>query len=237
MSRLPESTNTNPRTCLICRHPERAEIERLVLSMSASNPTLTLDAIADAYGISVKELRVHTLMHTPLALDFSAEAESALIDNFKLRAGQPLTESTSAQGADSVSQNNQSVSAAGAAAGQITPKQRLTDKIDMREGDMLLAAANEMLTTLNVLGRRIKSYASDGSDGSDQRLITFCSNAMVNLYIGTSTELRKNIQAINELNSSINGAADAGSEGLKALAAAISGSVTPQHSQEGGDSE
>ena len=76
---------------------------------------------------------------------------------------------------------------------------------------------------------------SDGSDGSDQRLITFCSNAMVNLYIGTSTELRKNIQAINELNSSINGAADAGSEGLKALAAAISGSVTPQHSQEEGE--
>ena len=232
MSRLPESTNTNPRTCMICRHPERAEIERLVLSMSASNPTLTLDAIADAYGLSVKELRVHTLMHTPLALDFSAEAESALIDGFKLRAGQPLTESTSAQGADSVSQNNQSVSADGAAAGQITPKQRLTDKIDMREGDMLLAAANEMLTTLNVLGRRIKSYASDGSDGSDQRLITFCSNAMVNLYIGTSTELRKNIQAINELNSSINGAADAGSEGLKALAAAIAGSAAPQRNDD-----
>ena len=232
MSRLPESSNTNPRTCMICRHPERAEIERLVLSMSASNPTLTLDAIADAYGVSVKELRVHTLMHTPLALDFSAEAESALIDGFKLRAGQPLTESTSAQGADSVSQNSKPN-----VAGAITPKQRLADKIDMREGDMLLAAANEMLTTLNVLGRRIKSYASDGSDGSDQRLITFCSNAMVNLYIGTSTELRKNIQAINELNSSINGAADAGSEGLKALAAAISGSVTPQHSQEGGDSE
>ena len=235
MSRLPESSNTNPRTCMICRHPERAEIERLVLSMSASNPTLTLDAIADAYGISVKELRVHTLMHTPLALDFSAEAESALIDNFKLRAGQPLTESTSAQGADSVSQNNQSVSAAGAAgaaAGHITPKQRLADKIDMREGDMLLAAANEMLTTLNVLGRRIKSYASDGSDGSDQRLITFCSNAMVNLYIGTSTELRKNIQAINELNSSINGAADAGSEGLKALAAAIAGSAAPQRNDD-----
>lgn len=227
MSRLPESTNTNPRTCMICRHPERAEIERLVLSMSASNPTLTLDAIADAYGISVKELRVHTLMHTPLALDFSAEAESALIDNFKLRAGQPLTESTSAQGADSVSQNSESK-----VAGAITPKQRLADKIDMREGDMLLAAANEMLTTLNVLGRRIKSYASDGSDGSDQRLITFCNNAIVNLYVGTSTELRKNIQAINELNNSINGAADAGSEGLKALAAAIAGSAAPQRNDD-----
>ena len=227
MGRLPENTNMNPRSCPICRHPERAEIERMVLSMSASNPSLTLDAIADAFGISVRELRVHTLMHTPLALDFSAEAETALIDDFKLRAGQPLAESTSTQGADSVSHNAHS--------GQLTPRQRLADRIDMREGDMLLAAANEMLTTLTTLGRRIKSYAGDGSEGSDQRLAAFCSNAMVNLYVGASSELRKSIQAINELNTSLNGAADSGSEGLKALAAALAGSYTPPAESEDSD--
>ena len=226
MGRLPENTNMNPRSCPICRHPERAEIERMVLSMSASNPSLTLDAIADAFGISVRELRVHTLMHTPLALDFSAEAETALIDDFKLRAGQPLAESTSTQGADSVSHTP---------SGKIIPRQRLADRIDMREGDMLLAAANEMLTTLTTLGRRIKSYAGDGSEGSDQRLAAFCSNAMVNLYVGASTELRKNIQAINELNTSLNGAADSGSEGLKALAAALAGSYTPPAESEDSD--
>ena len=226
MGRLPENTNMNPRSCPICRHPERAEIERMVLSMSASNPSLTLDAIADAFGISVRELRVHTLMHPPLALDFSAEAETALIDDFKLRAGQPLAESTSTQGADSVSHTP---------SGQITPRQRLADRIDMREGDMLLAAANEMLTTLTTLGRRIKSYAGDGSEGSDQRLAAFCSNAMVNLYVGASSELRKNIQAINELNTSLNGAADSGSEGLKALAAALAGSYTPPAESEDTD--
>ena len=226
MGRLPENTNMNPRSCPICRHPERAEIERMVLSMSASNPSLTLDVIADAFGISVRELRVHTLMHTPLALDFSAEAETALIDDFKLRAGQPLAESTSTQGADSVSNTP---------SGQLTPRQRLTDRIDMREGDMLLAAANEMLTTLTTLGRRIKSYAGDGSEGSDQRLAAFCSNAMVNLYVGASSELRKSIQAINELNTSLNGAADSGSEGLKALAAALAGSYTPPAESEDTD--
>lgn len=226
MGRLPENTNMNPRSCPICRHPERAEIERMVLSMSASNPSLTLDAIADAFGISVRELRVHTLMHTPLALDFSAEAETALIDDFKLRAGQPLAESTSTQGADSVSHTP---------SGKITPRQRLADRIDMREGDMLLAAANEMLTTLTTLGRRIKSYAGDGSEGSDQRLAAFCSNAMVNLYVGASSELRKSIQAINELNTSLNGAADSGSEGLKALAAALAGSYTPPADSEDTD--
>lgn len=208
MRKLSEATNTNPRTCPICQHPERAEIERLVLSISASNPSLTLDIIADAYGVSSRELRVHTLMHTPLALDFSAEAETALIDTFQLRAGQPSAEATSTQGAVSVSH-----------------KQRLTDKIDMREGDMLLASANEMLTTLTTLGRRIHSFASDNSSGSDQRLANFCNNALVNLYIGTSAELRKNIQAINELNTSINGAADSGANGLLALAEAIKNSA------------
>ena len=224
MSRLPENTNMNPRSCPICRHPERAEIERMVLSMSASNPSLTLDAIADAFGISVRELRVHTLMQTPLALDFSAEAETALIADFQSRAGQPSAESTSAQGAASVSNNP--------SAGHVTPRQRLADRVDMREGDMLLAAANEMLTTLTTLGRRIKSYAGDGSEGSDQRLAAFCNNSLVNLYIGASSELRKSIQAINELNTSLNGAADSGSEGLKALAAALAGSAQPTHSED-----
>ena len=56
---------------------------------------------------------------------------------------------------------------------------------------------------------------------------------MVNLYVGASSELRKNIQAISELNSAINGAADAGSEGLKALAAALAGSAQPTQSEEG----
>jgi hypothetical protein len=193
----------------------------MVLSMSASNPSLTLDAIADAFGISVRELRVHTLMHTPLALDFSAEAETALIADFQSRAGQPSAESTSAQGAASVSNS-----------GHVTPRQRLADRVDMREGDMLLAAANEMLTTLTTLGRRIKSYAGDGSEGSDQRLAAFCNNSLVNLYIGASSELRKSIQAINELNTSLNGAADSGSEGLKALAAALAGSAQPTHSED-----
>ena len=218
MGRLPESTNSNPRSCPVCTHPERAEIERLVLSMSASNPMLTLDAIADAFGLASRDLRIHALMHTPLALDFSNEAETALIDDFKLRAGQPLTEDASTRGAVSVSH-----------------KSRLTDAVNIREGDMLLAAANEMLTTLTTLGRRIKRYAGDASDGSDQRLVAFCSNSMVNLYVGASAELRKSIQAINDLNTSINGAHDPGAEGLKALAAALAGSANNQPTEDAED--
>ena len=58
---------------------------------------------------------------------------------------------------------------------------------------------------------------------------------MVNLYVGASSELRKSIQAINELNTSLNGAADSGSEGLKALAAALAGSYTPPAESEDTD--
>lgn len=216
MARNVESTSVNPRMCPVCNHPERAEIERVVLSMGPSNPTLTLAAIADAFGVSVQELKVHTLMHTPLALDFSEESEIALIDNFKSRAGVQSSDDTSHRGA--ISDSNKDV----------TPRSRLTDKINLREGDMLLASANEMLTTLTTLGRRIKAFATDNSGGSDQRLANFCSTALVNLYVGTSNELRKNIEAIIAMDKSVNGEVDQGAEGLKALAAAIMGSESTE---------
>ena len=220
MGRLPSNPKINSKMCHICNHPLRGEIEQMVLSMSPSNPTLTLDAIADYFDVSSQELRVHTLMHTPLALDFSDEAEASLVENFKQKAGYP-------------SQQDDEV-AADAASHQSTPsdasalyngsKERLTDRINLRESDMLLASANELLTTLTVLGRRIKRFASDGDEGSDQRLVNFCTNGMVNLYTGTASELRKAIDAIGGMNESINGAHDSAADGMRDLAAAIRGS-------------
>lgn len=221
MGRPVASPNLNPRSCPICTHPERFEIERLVLSMSPSNPTLSLDAIADAYGVSSQDLRVHTLMHTPLSLDFSEESEAALVRNFQLKAGKNADSVDETGAASGLSER----SAASGSVQSIPLKERLTDKINLRESDMLLASANEMLTTLTTLGRRIKRFASDNADGSDARLAAFCSPALVNLYVNSSAELRKTITAIQEMNHSINGEPDAGSEGLKALANALSGSV------------
>lgn len=220
MGRLPSNPNVNSKTCTVCQHPERYQIEQLVLSIGPSSPTLTLDAIADAYGISSQDLRVHALMHTPLALDFSSESEASLVENFKLKAG--VTSPQDGEVADASS--HQPTPDDASALNKSHVKDRLTDKINLREGDMLIASANELLTTLDVLGRRIKRFATDGGEGSDQRLVNFCTNAMVSLYTGTASELRKTIDSINDMNVKINGAHDNSTDSLKELAKAIRGS-------------
>lgn len=200
--------------CAICNHPERAEIERAVLSMSKDNPRLTLDAIADAFGVSVMDLKVHALIHSPLSLDFSQESEDALVAGFQQKG---VASRPSSAPSDSTSTSG---------------KDRLTDRLNMREGDLLLAAANEYFSTLTTVGRRIKAFASDASEGSDARLVNFCTNALVNLYLGTGQELRKAIDEINALNTSINGSHDSASAGLQALAMALANSSPATDSDE-----
>lgn len=208
----PISNTTYSKTCEICQHPERAEIERLILSVSPSNPRLNLASIADAYGVSEEKLRVHALMHSPMALDFSKESEDALVEQFqrKLEQGGSSTPAVPSATSGSVSKGGK--------------RDWITDKVNMHEGDMLLAAANEYLTTVTTIGRRIKRYASDGSDGSDQRLVAMCSPSLVNLYIGAGSEMRKAIQELRELNRELNGSHDSATAGLQALASALASS-------------
>lgn len=205
MGKLNEPKYVSSRFCAVCQSADRAEIERLILSISPSNPSLTLDSIAEAYGFSSRELRVHALMHSPIALDLSERSEVDLVQNFKDRSSSFAT--SDEQKETSTQQTSKS-------------RERLTDSINMREGDMLLAGANEMLTTLTTLGRRIKHFATGAED---QQLVNFCTNAIVSLYVGTGAELRKSIDSLNQMNISINGAHDTASDGLIALAKAIRG--------------
>lgn len=195
------------RTCPVCNHPERAEIEAALLSVSSSRPELTLEVIADAYDISVDQLRVHALMHTPLAFDFSQESADALVKGFQEKAG--LTDE---QGA---------ASHQASAVPNISVRSRITDKVNMREGDILLATANEYLTTLTILGRRIKTYAQARTPDTELALPNFCNKAVVDLYIGCGSEIRQAIKGINDLNTSLNGSHDSSLAGLAALAAAL----------------
>lgn len=261
MATLPPNPTQANRTCPICNHPNRAEIEQLVLSVSPSNPLLTLDAIADAYCVDPRSLRVHALMHTPLALDFTQQSETLLADTF--RAKQLNTDMPPVGTNDDVppplpsdqlsqlpltDEEARLVQSAGGVSDQINSnpttlenplslRNRMTDSINLREGDMLLATANEMLTTLGVIGRKIKQLASYSDDMADQRLANFCTNSMVNLYIGTSAEVRKAIEAINALNTSVNGEHDSAADGLKALAQAISGNASPSTSDQPTDTD
>lgn len=193
--------------CEICSHPDRAEIEKLILSISPTNPSMSLETIADAYGVSAEKLRIHALMHSPLALDFSKESEDVLIGQFRDKAG---LGATSTLPSDSSATNS-------------ATRDRLTDKVNMREGDMLLAAANEYLTTMVSIGRRIKRYSSEGTENGDAKLLQFLSTPTVNLYIGAGTEMRKMVAEIRGLNESINGSKDSAAAGLQALANALAG--------------
>lgn len=215
----PISNTTYSKTCEICQHPERAEIERLILSVSPSNPRLNLASIADAYGVSEEKLRVHALMHSPMALDFSKESEDALVEQFqrKLEQGGSSTPAVPSATSGSASKSGK--------------RDWITDKVNMHEGDMLLAAANEYLTTITTIGRRLKRYASDGSDGGDQRLVAMCSTSLVNLYIGAGSEMRKAIQELRELNRELNGSHDSAAAGLQALASALAGSSTEDNGE------
>lgn len=200
----------NARFCPICNHPERGDIEMALLSISSARPELTFEVIADAYDVSVDSLRVHALMHTPLVLNFSQESADVLTQTFKTKAGftSPATGAASHQTSEEAS-----------AVSNISERSKLADKVNMREGDLLLAAANEYYTTMSILGRRIKTYASDNSN--ENALPNFCSKAIVDLYINCGSEIRQAIKGINDLNTSINGAHDPGADGLKALAEAL----------------
>lgn len=212
--------NQSSRFCDVCNHPDRAEIELAVLSISPSKPELTLEVIADAYDISVDKLRVHALMHTPLALDFSQESADVLVRNFQQKAGL-----TSPDGAASHLNTD-----GASAVPNIKSRDRIADRVNMREGDLLLAAANEYLTTMTILGRRIKHYAAARGPEEELALPNFCSKAVVDLYIGCGSEMRQAIKGLKELNDSLNGSHDSSMEGLKALAAALSGKQSSEAS-------
>lgn len=197
------------RTCPVCSHAERAEIEQALLSISPSRPELTLEVIADAYDIPVDKLRVHALMHTPLALDFSQESADALVQNFRDKAG--------------VTDEQGDASHQASAVPNIKTRSRITDKVNMREGDILLATAYEYLSTMTILGRRIKNYAQSRNAGDELLLPNFCSKAVVDLYIGCGSEIRQAIKGINDLNTSLNGSHDSSLAGLQALAVALKG--------------
>ena len=220
MGRIINTPRVESKTCPICQHKDRAQIEQLILAVSPSNPTLTLDVIADAFGVNPQDLRVHALMHTPLALDFSEESEASLVNSFQQRAQEVSV--TPIEEVDGTSSNQSITSGASDSKPTISGlRNRLTDKLNLRESDMLLASATEMLTTLTSVGRKIKSFG-------DQQLVNFLTNAMVSLYTGTAGELRKTIEEINHMNATINGENNGAATGLQALAAALAESEKPR---------
>ena len=190
-----------PSTCTICNHPDRAEIENAILSMTDGVKT-SIEVIAEQYDVSLSDLKMHALFHTPLV-------DAADIE--ELRDAETLGDT----------EQTEVVRAA--------PRDSLTRRMKLREADLLAAVGNEYLVTMKTMGRRINKLAQvseiDIEDNDRQlKLAKLLTKPMVDLYVGLGGEIRQTVRTMAELDRLLNGPEDSATSGLVALAKAIQGS-------------
>lgn len=198
-----------PNSCRICNHPDRAEIENAILTMTADAPPNdenSIEAIAAQFNVPLDELKMHALFHTPLVGDGDIE-ELRDAATLTMTAGDTeLTEVVKA-----------------------APRDSLTRRMKLREADMLAAVGNEYLVTLKTMGRRINKLAQVSSiDIEDEekqlKLAKLLTKPMVDLYVGLGGEIRQTVKTMAELDRLLNGPEESATSGLVALAKAIQGS-------------
>lgn len=187
-----------PSLCTICNHPDRAEIENAILSMTDGSKT-SIEVIAEQYDVSLADLKMHALFHTPLV--GAADLEQL--------------------GVTDSSQSEPDEKAA--------PRDSLTRRMKLREADLLAAVGNEYLVTMKTMGRRINKLAQvseiDVEDNDRQlKLAKLLTKPMVDLYVGLGGEIRQTVKTMAELDRLLNGPEDSATSGLVALAKAIQGS-------------
>lgn len=198
-----------PDSCRICQHPDRAEIENAILSMTADAPpngANSIELIAEQYQVPLDELKMHALFHTPLVGTGDVE---------ELREAATLTMTSGDTEQTEVVRS--------------APRDSLTRRMKLREADMLAAVGNEYLVTLKTMGRRINKLAQVSSiDIEDEekqlKLAKLLTKPMVDLYVGLGGEIRQTVKTMAELDRILNGPEDSTASGLVALAKAIQGS-------------
>lgn len=197
-----------PSSCRICNHPDRAEIENAILTMTADAPPNdknSIEQIAEQYKVDLDELKMHALFHTPLVGDGDVEElrdADPVCNTLTLDA--PLVECSS----------------------KPEPRDSLTRRMKLREADMLAAVGQEYLVTLKTMGRRINKLAQVSSiDVEDEekqlKLAKLLTKPMVDLYVGLGGEIRQTVKTMAELDRLLNGPEDSAATGLAALAQAI----------------
>ena len=190
-----------PSMCTICNHPDRAEIENAILSMTDGVKT-SIEVIAEQYDVSLYDLKMHALFHTPLV-------DAADIE--ELRDAETLGDIVLTEAA------------------RPTPRDSLTRRMKLREADLLAAVGNEYLVTMKTMGRRINKLAQvseiDIEDNDRQlKLAKLLTKPMVDLDVGLGGEIRQTVKTMAELDRLLNGPEDSATSGLVALAKAIQGS-------------
>ena len=197
-----------PSSCKICNHPDRAEIENAILTMTADAPPNeknSIEQIAEQYKVDLDELKMHALFHTPLVGDGDVEElrDAGPAYNTPM-PDVPTVECTS----------------------KPEPRDSLTRRMKLREADMLAAVGQEYLVTLKTMGRRINKLAQVSSiDIEDEekqlKLAKLLTKPMVDLYVGLGGEIRQTVKTMAELDRLLNGPENSAATGLAALAQAI----------------
>lgn len=197
-----------PSFCKICNHPDRAEIENAILTMTADAPPNeknSIEQIAEQYKVDLDELKMHALFHTPLVGDGDVEElrDEGGVCNMSM-PDVPTVECAS----------------------KPEPRDSLTRRMKLREADMLAAVGQEYLVTLKTMGRRINKLAQVSSiDIEDEekqlKLAKLLTKPMVDLYVGLGGEIRQTVKTMAELDRLLNGPENSAATGLAALAQAI----------------
>lgn len=99
----------------------------------------------------------------------------------------------------------------------------ITDKIKLREGDLLREVANEYFTTLKLTGQKINGLVT-ASDPMGLKMLT---TPLVELYLGTGSKIRDAIDSLTKLNQTVNGEDNSGLHALGALVASLRGPEPP----------
>lgn len=96
----------------------------------------------------------------------------------------------------------------------------ITQKIGMAEADMLRQTASTYYTTLQGLSERI-NRAVLSEDDAGLRIIN---KPLVDLYLGTGSELRATVDSLVKMNQAVNGEDNSGLSALAALVNTVRGS-------------
>lgn len=191
-----------PRSCIICNHPERSEIENAILAITASalpSDVRSIEHVAEQYNVPLDVLKTHALFHTPLV-------STSDVEMLKFEPAAPADTNDKKPERDS-----------------------LTRRMKLREADLLAEVGNEYLVTLKTMGRRINKLAQvsslDVEDAENElKLAKLLTKPMVDLYVGMGSEIRQTVKTMAEMDRLLNGPEDTAATGLMALAKAIQGS-------------
>ena len=187
-----------PSLCTICNHPDRAEIENAILSMTDGS-NISIEVIAEQYDVSLADLKRHALFHTPLV--GAADLEQLGVTDSK----------QSDQDEKAVPRDS------------LTRRMKLREAdLLAAVGNEYLVTMKTMGRRINKLAQVSEIDVEDND--RQLKLAKLLTKPMVDLYVGLGGEIRQTVKTMAELDRLLNGPEDSATSGLVALAKAIQGS-------------